>query len=172
MYRSCWISPYEKVFIVNQQALGTVSNKPWTERRTYQTHAMTSEHSAFLTWLSKLAGKKISDIKQEPDAVFVTRTRRDYKLILTKCFINHKHLLALYDGDHLTAFSLGQDVYLCETHTGLFKRINGNDVNSLLSSIITNNRQGLVLGEPYKASIEDIKNCNGIVVPILERIFF
>ena len=163
---------YEKVFIVNQQALGTSSSKPWTERRTYETHAMTSEHSAFLTWLSKIAGKKISDIKQEPNAVFVTRTRRDYKLILTKNFANHKHLLALYDGDCLTAFSLGQDVYLCETQTGLFKRINGDDVNSLLSLIISNNRQTLTLGEPYKASIEVIKNCNGIVVPILERVTF
>lgn len=163
---------YEIVFIVNQQTLGTGSSKPWTERRTYETHAMTSEHSVFLTWLSKLAGKKISDIKQEPDSVFVTRTRRDYKLLLTKSFANHKHLLALYDGDRLTAFSLGQDVYLYETQTGLFKRINGNDVNSLLSAIITNKRQNLALGESYTNSIEAIKNCNGTVVPILERVTF
>ena len=165
------IPSYKKVFIIDQDALGTKSRAPWTEMRSYGTHAMTNEHSFMLTWLSKLAGKRIADIKQNPDSIFVTRRRKDCKLFLTKNFSFHKDLLTLFDGDHLFAFALGQEVYCFETQSGLYKRVSGTDVNKILSSIICNKKYSL-LDDVYKDSIEDVKHSAGKSLPILERVTF
>ena len=159
-----------------RQSLGTSSKVPWTERRTYETHAMTIDHTSFLTWLSKLAGKKIEKIECAPESVFVSKTRTDYRLFLTESFAMEKALMTLYLGDKLVAFALGDFVFFQEIRTGLYKKVNGGDVNYVLSEII--NKGSVAVGEEiytgrvHGSEIEAISKTVGTPIPIIERELF
>lgn len=161
---------YETVFILFQESQGIHSGWPWTKRRTYDTHTMNDDHSYMISWLSKLAGKGINNLKDEQKTVLVTGTMRGYRLLLKTDYSHHKALLSLYKESVLLAFGLGKDVFCLDEQSDLFKRVDGTDVNYLLSMIITEQKNCLTLREAFSGNLEAIKNSNGTEIPILKHI--
>lgn len=161
---------YETVFILYQDSLGLSNSKPWTERRTYDTHSISDDHSYMLSWLSKLAGKNVIDIKKERTSVFITGRARGFRLMLKKDFLHHKDLLALYKGNDLLAFSIGKDVYLFDNESRSFQCLIGKDINLLLSDIISDKKKDLMFSGASTIKTDSIKSAEGIEIPILKRI--
>ena len=130
------LNTVENVFIVDNNASQTVKRSK--RAYSYSTCATDSDHEVLLSAIAKIAGRGIDVVEDDPQ-IYCSVNNRQIHYTMTRCATKDRVYRKLYYRDELVAVATGESsVYLKRNEKNVYYKLNGNDVDQLLSDIICN----------------------------------